>query len=173
MLKKIQILLFSAIHAFPATVFHSVLLWLSWWREPPQWTPEPLLKSRADRRQGDVQRAAVEQTPWLWVPIVQRAVHLPKPQHHSSGDIPSENKETNPAIPAHLWAALYLWPQGCGSDPGNSTWMLTPQSTNPTALWQSKLLFSTSPGNYNNTSSSAKAQHKEFYVKTLLSTKRK
>lgn len=141
MLNNIQILLFSAIHTFPDTVLHSVLLQQSQWRKPPKWTPESLLKSRTDRRQGDVQRTAMDQTPWLcvWSNItVQRVVHLPKLQQHSSGDIPSENKETNPAIPARL--ALL-----CISDHRvMAVTLITilgywhPQFTNPTALWQSQ-----------------------------------
>lgn len=47
------------------------------------------LKSTTDGRQEDLQRTAMDQTPWLWVPTVQRVVHMPNLQQHSSSNIPS------------------------------------------------------------------------------------
>lgn len=161
MLNDIQILLFSAIHPFPATVFHSVLLWQ--FTKVNTWT---LLKSRAQRRQGDVQRAAMDQTPWLWVPTVPRVVHLPKLQQHSSGVIPSGNKVTNPAIPAHSALLCTSDHRVNISDPGNRTWLLKlPIYKCNCSGSEPKLLFATSPENDNTPPAQQENSTKTFMSK--------
>lgn len=170
MLNSIQILLFSTICTFLALVFHPILLWQSWWREPPKWTPEPEVHNwwKAGR------------LPWIkhlgcgyqlskGLCICQTCSNTARVTFH----LKQGNK---PSHPSPFSPALYLWPQavakGSGSDPADSTWLLTPPSYKSNCSVTVKAVVFP-PLQRTVTSSSAKEQHKEFYVKTLLSMKRK